>query len=61
MSDIFKRFNMDKAKSILNSVEEKLKLTIDGTGDFVDAIYFRKLVGSLRYLTYRRPIITQGV
>ncbi|XP_060216930.1 secreted RxLR effector protein 161-like [Lycium barbarum] len=52
---------MDKAKPILAPVEEKLKLTKNGTGDFVDATYFRKLVGSLRYLTSTRPDITYGV
>lgn len=52
---------MDKAKPILTPVEEKLKLVRDGTGDFVDATYFRKLVGSLRYLTSTRPDITYGV
>jgi len=60
-SDILKRFNMDKAKPILTPIEEKLKLTKDGTGDFVDATYFRKLIGSLRYLTSTRPDITYGV
>ncbi|XP_070036103.1 uncharacterized mitochondrial protein AtMg00810-like [Nicotiana tomentosiformis] len=59
--DILKRFNMDNAKPILTPVEEKLKLVRDGTGDFVDATYFRKLLGSLRYLTSTRPDITYGV
>ncbi|XP_060210417.1 secreted RxLR effector protein 161-like [Lycium barbarum] len=52
---------MDKSKPILAPVEEKLKLTKNGTGDFVDATYFRKLVASLRYLTSTRPDITYGV
>nr|XP_016478508.1 PREDICTED: uncharacterized mitochondrial protein AtMg00810-like [Nicotiana tabacum] len=60
-SDILKRFNMDKAKSIFTPLEEKLKLVRDGTGDLVDATYFRKLVGSLRYLTSTRPDITYRV
>ncbi|WMV34448.1 hypothetical protein MTR67_027833 [Solanum verrucosum] len=60
-SDILKRFNMDKAKPILNPIEEKLKLSKDGTGDLINATYFRKLVGSLRYLTSTRPDITYGV
>ncbi|XP_071933176.1 uncharacterized mitochondrial protein AtMg00810-like [Coffea arabica] len=46
-SDILKKFKMDMAKPMMTLVEEKLKLTKDGTGDFVDATYFRRLVGSL--------------
>jgi len=61
MLHILKRFNMDKAKPILTLIEEKLKLTKDGTGGFVDATYFRKLIGSLRYLTSTRPDITYGI
>ncbi|XP_015163433.1 uncharacterized mitochondrial protein AtMg00810-like [Solanum tuberosum] len=52
---------MDKAKPILTPIEEKLKLTKDGTGDFVNATYFKRLAGSLRYLTSTRPDITYGV
>nr|XP_016514923.1 PREDICTED: uncharacterized mitochondrial protein AtMg00810-like [Nicotiana tabacum] len=52
---------MDRTKPISTLVEEKLKLVRDGTGDFVDATYFRKLVGSLRYLTSTRHDITYGI
>nr|XP_016437498.1 PREDICTED: uncharacterized mitochondrial protein AtMg00810-like [Nicotiana tabacum] len=55
--DILKGFNMDRTKPILTPVEEKLKLVRDEAGDFVDATYFRKLVGSIRYLTSTRPDI----
>ncbi|XP_019229122.1 PREDICTED: uncharacterized protein LOC109210203 [Nicotiana attenuata] len=58
--DILMRFNMDKAKLILTLIEEKLKLVRDGTSNFVDPTYFKKLVGSLRYLTSTRPDITYG-
>ena len=60
-SDILKKFKMDVTKPMITPIEEKLKLTKDGTGDFVDATYFRRLVGSLRYLTSTRPDITYGV
>ncbi|XP_027167052.1 uncharacterized protein LOC113767079 [Coffea eugenioides] len=46
-SDILKKFKMDVAKPMMTLVEEILKLTKDGTGDFVDATYFRTLVVAL--------------
>ncbi|KAL3536975.1 hypothetical protein ACH5RR_000341 [Cinchona calisaya] len=59
--DIMKKFKMDTVKPMMTPAEEKLKLTKDGTRNFVDATYFKRLVGSLRYLTSTRPDITFGV
>lgn len=37
--DILKKFKMDFANPIKTPVEEKLKLTKEGTGEFVDPTY----------------------
>ena len=47
-------------KPILTPVEEKLKLTSDGIGEYVNLTYFRSLVGSLRYLRTIRLDIALG-
>jgi hypothetical protein len=39
----------------LTSMEERLKLSCDSTTEEVDAMQYRRLVGSLRYLTHTRP------
>ena len=52
---------MEACKPMLTPVEERLKLTKEGSGDLVDATKFRRLVGSLRYLTTTRPDIVYGV
>nr|XP_027097550.1 uncharacterized protein LOC113717096 [Coffea arabica] len=60
-SDILNKFKMNVTKPMMTPVEEKLKLTKDGTGDFVDATYFKRLVGTFRYLTSTKPDITYGI
>ncbi|KAK2995531.1 hypothetical protein RJ640_022733 [Escallonia rubra] len=59
--DILKKFKMEACNPILIPVEERSKLVKDGSGDFVNATNFRRLVGSLRYLTATRPDIVYGV
>ena len=47
--DILKKFKMDTATLIMTLVEEKLRLTKEGTDGYVNSTYFKSLVGSLRY------------
>ncbi|XP_027071843.1 uncharacterized mitochondrial protein AtMg00810-like [Coffea arabica] len=62
VGDILKKFKMDTAKPIMTPVEEKLKLTKEGSGGgYVNPIYFKSLVGSLRYLTSTRSDINFAV
>jgi hypothetical protein len=42
----------------LTPMEEKLKLSRDSTTEELDATQYRRLVGSLRYLTHTRPEAT---
>ena len=58
---ILKKFKMDTAKPIMRLVEKKLRLTKEGAGGYVNPIYFKSLVGSLRYLTPTRPDINFAV
>ena len=39
----------------LTPMEERLKLSRDSTMEEVDAMQYRRLVGSLRYLAHTRP------
>jgi hypothetical protein len=45
----------------LTPMEERLKLSRDSTTEEVDATQYRRLVGSLRYLTHTRPDLTFSV
>jgi hypothetical protein len=45
----------------LTPMEEKLKLSRDSTTEEVDATQYRRLVGSLRYLTHTRADLTFSV
>ncbi|XP_070036344.1 uncharacterized protein [Nicotiana tomentosiformis] len=60
IDDILKGFTMSKDKLYMSNIQDKLKLTKDGTRDFVDATYFRKLMKSLRYLTSIRLDVIHG-
>ena len=48
---------MDTANPIMTPVKEKLRLTMEGGGGYVNPTYFKILVGSLRYLTSTIPNI----
>jgi hypothetical protein len=47
--------------SALTPMEERLKLSRDSTTEEVDATQYRRLVGSLRYLTHTRPDLAFSV
>ncbi|XP_027082500.1 uncharacterized mitochondrial protein AtMg00810-like [Coffea arabica] len=59
--NILKKFKIDTAKPIMTLVEEKLRLTKEGGGGYVNPTYFESLIGSLRYLTSTRPDINFAV
>ncbi|XP_030448469.1 uncharacterized mitochondrial protein AtMg00810-like [Syzygium oleosum] len=59
--DILEHFKMATCKPISTPMEERLKLTKDGSGSEVDPTYFKRLVGSLRYLTSTRPDLVYSV
>ena len=52
---------MNSCKPILTLVEERLQLVKDRIGDLVDTTTYRRLVGSLQYLTPTRPSSVNGV
>lgn len=52
---------MESCKPMLTPVEERLKLEKESGDDLVNSTNFRRLVGSLRYLTATRPNIVYGV
>jgi hypothetical protein len=55
--EILKRFDMLECKSMNTPMKTKLKLMIDTLSELVDAMLYRKIIGSLMYLTNTRPYI----
>ena len=45
----------------LTPMEERVKLSRDSTAEEVDAMQYRRLVGSLRYLAHTRPELAFSV
>ena len=60
-SEVLKIFNMSNWKTAPTLVITGLKLSKDDDGSIVDPTLFKRLVGSLMYLTATRPDITYGV
>ena len=60
-SIFLKIFNMSNCKSTPTSIIIGLKLSKDDDGSTVDPMLFKRLVGSLMYLTTTRPDIMYGV
>ena len=60
-SEVLKRFNMSNCKTAPTPVITGLKLSKDDEGSTVDHTMFKRLVGSLMYLTAIRPNIMSGV
>ncbi|XP_020577796.1 uncharacterized protein LOC110022962 [Phalaenopsis equestris] len=56
-SEILKKFKMENSQSIKTPVECGVKLSQFDEGKRIDPIFFKSLVGSLRYLTCTRPDI----
>jgi hypothetical protein len=61
MVEILKRFDMLECKSMNTPMEAKLKLLVDTSSDLIDATLYRKIIGSLMYLTNTRPDICFAV
>ncbi|KAG6527641.1 hypothetical protein ZIOFF_009766 [Zingiber officinale] len=59
--EILKQFRMDNSKSINTPVKCGVKLSKHDEEEKVDPIFFKSLVGSLRYLTCTRPDILYAV
>ena len=58
---VLKRFNMSNCKEVPTPVITGLKLRKDDDGSTVDPTLFKRLVGSLMYLTATRLDIMYGV
>jgi len=59
--DLLKRFRMENCKPLPTPVATGTKLSKDDEGSDVNPTLFKRLVGSLMYLTATRPDIMQGV
>ncbi|XP_020578757.1 uncharacterized protein LOC110023608 [Phalaenopsis equestris] len=59
--EILKKFKMENSQSIKTPVECGVKLSQFDEGKRIDPIFFKSLVGSLRYLTCTRPDILYAV
>lgn len=53
--EVLERFNMDKCNPVHNPMVPGFKLTKNGDGVRVDSTFYKKIVGSLMYLTATRP------
>ena len=60
-SEVLKIFNMSNCKTAPTPVITCLKLSKDDEGSTVDPMLFKRLVGSLMYLTATRTNIMYGV
>ncbi|GJZ96989.1 retrovirus-related pol polyprotein from transposon TNT 1-94 [Tanacetum coccineum] len=58
--EILKKHEMDKCDSIGNPMATKPKLDADLSGTPIDQTRYRSIIGSLMYLTSRRPDIVQA-
>jgi hypothetical protein len=58
---VLKKFTMEDNCLTNNPVEYGTKLTKEGEGDLVNPIYYKSIVGCLRYLTCTGPNIFFGV
>jgi hypothetical protein len=61
MVKILKRLDVPECKPMNTPMEAKLKLLVDTSSDLIDATLYRKIIGSLMYLTNTRPDICFAV
>ena len=59
--EILKRFRMMECKAIVTLIASNLKLLCDASSETVDATMYRKMIGSLMYLTNTSPDICFAV
>jgi Reverse transcriptase (RNA-dependent DNA polymerase) len=59
--EILEKFKMAECNFIGTLVATEIKLTKEGDGKPIEPTIFKSLVGTLRYLTIRRPNIVYGV
>ncbi|XP_070024234.1 uncharacterized mitochondrial protein AtMg00810-like [Nicotiana sylvestris] len=58
---ILKKFEMENCNPVSTPVEYGVKISKHGDGDRVNPIFFKSLIGSLRYLSCTMPDILFGV
>ena len=56
-----KKFGLESASSVRNSMSPNVKLTVDLLGKSVDPSLYRSMIGRLLYLTASRPDISYSV
>ena len=61
VKNIVKKFGLEPASSVRTPMSPNVKLTIDLLGKGVDPSLYRSMIGSLLYLTARRPDISYSV
>ena len=54
--ELMKRFELENCKVAITPVDTNQKLDSESDGEDVDAITFKQMVGSLRYLCNTRPL-----
>lgn len=57
LEDLLKKFNMTKCKPVSSPISLNEKLQLDDEVEKVNPTIYRRLVGSLMYLTHTRPNI----
>ncbi|XP_028107684.1 uncharacterized protein LOC114306618 [Camellia sinensis] len=61
LKDLLKKFYMSDCKSVSTPISLNDKLQVNDGAEKVDATTYRKLVGSLNYLTNTRPYIVYSI
>jgi len=61
VKELLKKFSMDSSKPIDNPISPSTKLVIDDGSPSVEEKFYRGMIGSLLYLTARRPDIVFNV